>query len=183
MRSSWALGGSKFSWTIQMAIRWNFLNLHHSQSTQQTCALNANRDADLATRRARQKLAERHQIGVRRLVQPPPPNDVLLPKVAQMCDGATERGQPQAGGHTEDLEDTDRALPARVPARISWLTPGSLLTAVLSLRVRPARDELARARSLSNSIQTFTSPRAAWSAAMVFSVSCSRRSTCEATTR
>lgn len=53
-------------------------------------------DTDLTACRPRQELAQRHQICIAALGQPAPPRDELIAKVAQVRDGAAERGQPKA---------------------------------------------------------------------------------------
>ena len=60
------------------------------ERAQRARAQESDRDADLAARRAGQRLAERHDVGVRRFVEPLPPHDVLASEVAEMRDGSAE---------------------------------------------------------------------------------------------
>ena len=62
------------------------------------------RDADLAARRTRQRLTERHDVGVRRFVEPAPAHDVLAPEVAEVGDGSAERCEPQPQRDAENFQ-------------------------------------------------------------------------------
>jgi len=53
--------------------------------------------SDFAAAWARQKLAQRDQIGIRRLIQPAAANDELFPEVADVGDRSAERGQAEFG--------------------------------------------------------------------------------------
>jgi len=55
----------------------------------------ADADAGLTARRAREKLAERDDVGVGRLVEPAAPLDKLGSEIAEMRNRPAERGQPQ----------------------------------------------------------------------------------------
>ena len=63
----------------------------------------ADADADLAARRTRQELAQRHEVGIGRLVEPAAALDELLPKVAEMRDRSAERGEPEPQEGDEDF--------------------------------------------------------------------------------
>ncbi len=56
-------------------------------------AAQAEREADLARRRAGQELAQRHQIGKGGLVQPLAAADKGFPEIAEVSDGPAERRQ------------------------------------------------------------------------------------------
>jgi hypothetical protein len=60
-------------------------------------------DADLTARRSRQKLAERNDVGVGRLVEPASPLDKLGPEIAEMRDRTAERSQTQAKKNAQHL--------------------------------------------------------------------------------
>jgi hypothetical protein len=74
------------------------------ESTGQAGADDPERHADLTAGRARKELAERDEVGVVRLVDPPAPHDVLVAEVAEMRDRPTEGCETQARGGAEDLE-------------------------------------------------------------------------------
>ena len=67
-------------------------------------------DPDLRAGRAGQELAERDQVGERRLVDPATPRDVLGPEVADVRDRPAERGQSEPQRDPEHLE---RRTPGR----------------------------------------------------------------------
>src|SRR5690606_31870891 len=64
----------------------------------------AERDADLARRRPRQELAERHDVGIDAVVQPFAAADELLPKISDMRDRTAEGGEAEAYEGLQDLE-------------------------------------------------------------------------------
>ena len=115
-------------------------------------AENAEGKADLAGGRSRQKLAERDQVRIGRLVEPFAAHDELIPVIAEMGDRAAEGGQPQLQERRKNLADRClfRALPWNVNARsvgaagMSGETE-SLATDYLRafLRLEPARHEFA----------------------------------------
>ena len=61
-------------------------------------------DPELAAGGSREQLAERHEVRVRRLVEPAPAIDVFTPEVADMGDRAAERGEPETERRRQDLE-------------------------------------------------------------------------------
>ncbi len=67
-------------------------------------AQHADRNADLTARRAGKELAQRHDVGILRLVDPPTSDDVLLAEVAEVGDRPAEGGQPEACGHAEHFQ-------------------------------------------------------------------------------
>ncbi len=69
----------------------------------------SDRDAELAAGRAWERLAQRHQVAERRLVEPRPAFHVFPPEVPDMGDRTTERGEPQPQGSREDLDDRSRS--------------------------------------------------------------------------
>ena len=58
-------------------------------------AQQADRNSDLAGGRTRQKLAQRDQVGIALLVEPFAALDELVAEIAEMGDGAAERGQAE----------------------------------------------------------------------------------------
>ena len=66
-------------------------------------------EAHLARCRARQELAERHQIGIAGFADPAPPRHQLIAKIAQMRDGTAKARQAQLEEGPEHLAHT--ALP------------------------------------------------------------------------
>jgi hypothetical protein len=68
-----------------------------------TCARQADRQAHLAAGWTRQELAERNQIGVGTLIEPPAPSDEFFTEVAEMRDRAAERCQPQPKKDEQNL--------------------------------------------------------------------------------
>ena len=88
-------------------------------------AAGPDRDPQLAAGRARQHLAERHEVRKRRLVQPSPSLHVLAPVVADVGDRAAEGCQAEAQRGTEDLEGGARSWFAhghRLPAQVGTAT-------------------------------------------------------------
>lgn len=67
-------------------------------------AFDADCDSNLTARGSRQKLAERHDVRVRPLVQPAAPFDEFLPEIAEMRHRPAEGGQPQPPEHREHFE-------------------------------------------------------------------------------
>jgi hypothetical protein len=67
-------------------------------------AQQADRDPDLAARRTGKRLAEPHDVGERRFVEPLRADDVLAPEVTEVRDRSTERGEPQPQRDAEHLE-------------------------------------------------------------------------------
>ena len=74
------------------------------ERAQRARAQQPDRDADLAARWTGQRLAERHDLGVRRFVEPAPAHHVLAAEVAEVCDGSTEGCEPEPQRDAEDLE-------------------------------------------------------------------------------
>ena len=70
---------------------------------EQPAAQQPEREADLAAGRAGQELAERHEVGIARLVDPAPAQHELVAEVAEMRDRAAERGQPELEEGAEHL--------------------------------------------------------------------------------
>ena len=70
---------------------------------------NAEAKADLAGGRSRQKLAERDQVRIGRLVEPFAPHDEFIPIVSEMSDRTAKGGQAQFQERRKDL--TDRPIP------------------------------------------------------------------------
>jgi len=68
-------------------------------------AENAERKADLAGGRPRQKLAQRNQVRISRLIEPFAPHHQLIAKISEMRDRAAEGGQAQFQERHEDLAD------------------------------------------------------------------------------
>ena len=60
-----------------------------------------------------EELAERDEVGVVRLVDPPAPHDVLVAEVAEMRDRPAEGCETQARGGAEDLEQGTTAVAHR----------------------------------------------------------------------
>ena len=60
-------------------------------------------DAELAAGRARQRLAERHELAEGGVVKPAAPFDVFAPEVPDVGDGPPERGQAQAQRRDADF--------------------------------------------------------------------------------
>ena len=69
------------------------------------------RNADLAARGPGQELAQRDEVGVGAVVEPPPPLHVLRAEVAEVRDRAAERGQSEAQRHEEDLDHAAQCVP------------------------------------------------------------------------
>jgi hypothetical protein len=63
----------------------------------------ADRDPELARGWPGQQIRERDELAELRLADPAAPADVLVAEVADVRDGAAERGQPEPEGDPEDL--------------------------------------------------------------------------------
>ena len=83
------------------------------EAASNTRPMGANGDPELTARWSGQRLAQRDEVRVRRLVQPGPPLDVLPMEVPKMRDRSAKRGQPQATGDLEDLEGRCSWVPGR----------------------------------------------------------------------
>ena len=70
-----------------------------------TCAVRSDRDPELARRRPRQEVRDGDELGELLLVEPPAAADVLVAEVADVRDGAAERGHAEPQGGPEDLGD------------------------------------------------------------------------------
>jgi hypothetical protein len=70
----------------------------------------ADGDADLARGRAGEKLAERHQVGIGRIVEPAAALDQFGTEIAQMRHRAAEAGEAQQQKDAKDLGDAVPAL-------------------------------------------------------------------------
>ncbi len=84
------------------------------QRAEKARAHQPNGKPNLAARRPRQKLAERHEIRVSALVQPAPAHDKCLTKVTEV------RNRPAKRGQTEPQEDEEH-LPRRAPSSVGGL--------------------------------------------------------------
>ena len=67
-------------------------------------AQDSERHPDLAARRAGKELAQGDEVRVARLVDPAPPDHVLLPEVAEVRHGPAERREAEPRGGEEHLE-------------------------------------------------------------------------------
>ena len=85
--------------------RWQSKSEPGRQRAEHAAANETDADADLAAGRSRQKLTERHQIGVALLVEPMAAHDIFIVEVAEMRDRSAERGEPEA---QRDGEHFDR---------------------------------------------------------------------------
>ncbi len=65
------------------------------QRTERPCPQQPKGKTDLAGGRPRQELAERHEIGITRLIDPFAPHDQLIAKITEMGDGTAEGGDPE----------------------------------------------------------------------------------------
>ena len=86
------------------------------EPAEQAGAHHAERDPDLAARRAGQELAERDEVGVGALVEPAAPHDELVAEIAEVRDRPAERGEAQAQRGAEDLEQ-GRVIASSVDSR------------------------------------------------------------------
>src|SRR5262252_8732220 len=132
------------------------------QSAQQAGAEDANGNTDLATRRSRQALTQGHQIGVGLLIEPATARHILGVEVAQVRDGATKGGEPQARGHTEDFQSRPRMglryCARRLYRRLHWVAPPSRLRQAINsaVRVRGSRwDDIKRVSFIASSAYTW----------------------------
>jgi hypothetical protein len=73
-------------------------------TSEQPCAPDPNGHAHLAARGAWKELAECHEIRIAILIDPFPSDDVLLPKIAQVSNGASKRGEAQAEGRPRHFQ-------------------------------------------------------------------------------
>ena len=78
----------------------------HAHAAEQARAHDAERDAHLAAGRAGQELAQRDEIGVVRLIDPAPPDDVLLAEIPEMRDRPAERREAEPRRGAKDLDET-----------------------------------------------------------------------------
>ena len=67
--------------------------------------MRSDRDPELARRRPWQEVRDGDELGELLLVEPPAPADVFVSEVADVRDGAAERGQAEPQGGPEDLGD------------------------------------------------------------------------------
>ena len=74
------------------------------EGTGVTGAQKADRNAHLARGRTGQKLAERDEIGIAAVVEPAPPRDEFLAKIAEMGDRTAKGGQTQAQEDRQHLQ-------------------------------------------------------------------------------
>ena len=65
--------------------------------------MGADRDPELTRGRSGQQVRERDELAELLLGDPAAPVDVLVAEVADVRDGAAERGQPEPEGDAEDL--------------------------------------------------------------------------------
>jgi hypothetical protein len=77
---------------------------HAAQRAERSRAQEPDRDTDFAARRTGKRLAERHDVGVGRFVEPLPADDVLAPEVTEVRDRSTERREPEPQRDAEHLE-------------------------------------------------------------------------------
>ena len=68
------------------------------------------REPDLAACRPRQKLAQRHKIGVSVLVEPTTTNDELLPEIADVSDRTAEAAHAELRKRKQDLNRRARSV-------------------------------------------------------------------------
>ena len=101
------------------------------EAAQQPSTPDADGYPQLAARRAGQELAERDEPGERILVQPLPPNDVRLAEVADVRDGAAERGEAEPPGGEQHLPDA--------PHPRSYIVSGALMPISASVRASATR--------------------------------------------
>ena len=95
---------------------------HASEATELARPQRPHGDPELAGRRPRQQVRERHQLGEARVVEPASADDVLLPEVPDVGNRPAERGQ------AEPERDTER-LPGRACYRDRPRLPQRLVAA------------------------------------------------------
>lgn len=83
--------------------RWQSECRPGRQRTERPCPEQPQRKPHLAGGRARQKLAERHEIGITSLVDPFAPHDKLVAEITEMGDGAAEGGDAKLQKGCENL--------------------------------------------------------------------------------
>jgi hypothetical protein len=87
-------------------------------------ARQAERDADLAARRAGQELRQRHQVDVSLFVEPFAAHDEFLVEIAEMSDRAAEARQSEPQKRGKNFSRTAAAR-SRICRRAGWFLHGS----------------------------------------------------------
>ena len=82
---------------------WQGKRCPRRQRAKRACPQQPQRKTDLAGGRTGKKLAERHEIGITRLIDPFAPNDQLIAEITEMGDGTAEGGDPEFQEGYENL--------------------------------------------------------------------------------
>src|SRR3546814_3813016 len=90
------------------------LDVCSSDRAERPAAQQAGREADLAAGRAGQELAERDEIGIAALPDPPAADDQFIAEVSEMRDRAAERRKAELQESQEHLARRARRLAARL---------------------------------------------------------------------